>query len=202
MSRCQRHSGFARFALLALVFGLLAGGSLASQGATAANYPFPYRTNTSSFYRLHEHPNRIIVLEFYFWWCPHCQSATPRIHNEIELYYKNRGGNNYGAPVEVVYVSLEEAYPGNEDFVRNNGLSLVVNDLEYLNYDNFGGNGTPHIVIINGVTNSSNTAAWSIVHTSSGYNNLTTLINTMKTRIDAIRAPNFPPLLHNPRRLS
>lgn len=191
--------------LLGLVLTAMVPGASRVEGAEiAANFSLPFRTNSSKTFRLHDYPGQVILFECFFYWCPHCQAATPQVHTNIINYYAAQNGNPDGVPVTVVYANMENRAGadqiGTDAFITANDMKSVLNDFSFTIYFTFGGEGTPHFVIINTVTNSSSHQPWEIIYKGSGFDASTT-INTLRSKIDSVRAANRSPRLDSPRLL-
>ncbi len=141
--------------------------------------------------RLYDHQGKIILLDFWAYWCWSCQQASEDIEPGIVQYYRTNGGNAYGVPVQVINVSLDSSDPAQVDnYIRTYGLELVGDDLDGEAWSQFGVDGIPQLTVINGTTNSSNYQPWEVVHSRSGYNQ--TLVDNLRTRIDSVQP--IPPV--------
>src|SRR5947208_1636100 len=92
----------------------------------AADFTLPNHNGGPNL-RLYDYSGQIILLEFFYWWCPPCQKATPDVEANIDAYYKARHGNPAGVSVTVIDINLEEdpAHQADVDaFIRDNGLTL------------------------------------------------------------------------------
>jgi thiol-disulfide isomerase/thioredoxin len=136
---------------------------------------------------LYDYQGKIILLEFWAYWCSYCQKAARDIEPGITQYYRTNGGNAQGAPVQVISISIDPADPAQvNNFIQTYGLELVGDDLFGEAYSQFGGSGIPQMTVINGMTNSPNFQPWEVVHSRLGYNQ--NLVDTLRTQIDRIQA--------------
>jgi hypothetical protein len=184
-----------------LVLALFQGG-VASGAEIAADFELPYRTNGQPFH-LRDYAGQIILLEFFVHYCECCQLSTPKVHTGIVEYYRTRGGNRDGIPVTVIYINIldDESFPADraatDEFIRTNHCDIVANDYFLDVYTQFRGDGTPFLVLINGVTNSTTHQAWQVLYTNRNNPNCIpdTWINSLRTAIDAVEGNPFGRLM-------
>lgn len=175
-----------RSVINSLLLGIYVAGALLAVGQfpgraraaeIAANFTLPNR-KTGQELHLYDYAGQIILLEFFYHWCPHCQAATPDIKANLANYYDSRGGNPAGLPVTEIYINLE-SNPGDQAatdaFIQRHNLEIVADDFSAEVFFGFDGEGTPHLVVINGVTNSSTHQPWEILYNRSGYTPATTV---------------------------
>jgi thiol-disulfide isomerase/thioredoxin len=101
--------------------------------------------------KLAEFSGKIVVLDFFAYWCAPCKQASVVLEEGVQKYYAGKRGNPNGVSVQVVSVNIESQNPGETDsYIRETGAELVVNDVEGALLDKLGGTATPYIVIIDG----------------------------------------------------
>jgi len=172
-----------------------------SAASIAADFSLPYRAADTSEepFHLYDLEGKVILVEFFYYWCPHCQAATPRIESDIVQFYRN--GNADGLSVQTVFVNLESRsgfhQDSTDDFVRAQQLDPVLDDFDLSVALGFGATGTPHLAVINGVADSSSHEPWEIIFNASGYDPEKT-ISLLQAAIDSVRAADVPPLLRIP----
>jgi len=135
---------------------------------TAINFTLPewYTRQPTSLY---DFAGQIVLLDFFVYWCPHCQASSPEIETYIQDYYEARGGNPAGIPVQVLSISVEPGNPAStEAFIRRYGLDLALDDGSRTVYSNYSLGGVPLFVLINGAANA-NKPQWEILAHFAGY---------------------------------
>ena len=140
---------------------------------------FPSPGKTFSF---EQHQEKIIVLDFFAYWCAPCARTSPILEKEIASYYASQKGNPHGIPVDLVAVNVEPANPRRTDlFIRRAGLSHVIQDLEGQLLEQFDSQGIPLIVVLDGTSSES---GFVIHYQHAGFEG----INKLRSVIDAIGA--------------
>ena len=140
--------------------------------------------------RLADFSGKIVVLDWFAWWCPFCQAAAPQLLSGIDQWYASRQGNPAGIPVVHVGINLQ---PGQEketqNFVTRAKLELVLQDFNRSVANRFFSNGQPLFAIINGVTNSPSHRPWQLIYGRLGYGQTTFPVASFRAAIDAVKAP-------------
>jgi thiol-disulfide isomerase/thioredoxin len=164
---------------------------LAAANPVAPDFTLPNHTNGAPV-RLYDLAGSVILLEFFWTECGHCQAAAPVIKSGIHDYYEQRAGNADGIPVTVLYVSIASSRPAVDAWMQTYGLDFVVDDTPgYATYSSYGGGGVPKFVVINGVTNSTSHRPWEILYNGSGFSETTT-VPALRASIDAVRGTLCP----------
>jgi len=153
--------------LLGVVF-IGAGRAALVAGDTAPNFTIPLH-DTTQMVNLYDYEGKILVLDFFAWWCGPCQTASSELEPYIQEYYAARGGNPAGIPVQIMSISVYNAAdPETDQYIAYYGLNLVLDDTNHVAYSAHRTTGIPRFVIVNGVQNA-NKAPWEILYTLTGY---------------------------------
>lgn len=146
--------------------------------------------------KLSDLSGKIIVLDFFAYWCGPCQASSPVVETEIQKYYAQRGGNPHGIPVQVVGMNLESRNVSLTDqFISNAGMTFVWDDFYHNGFRGMGSNGIPTFAIISGVKNAEGIQQWQMLYKIIGYSS--TFTTDMRRIIDAV-VPITPPLFTAP----
>jgi thiol-disulfide isomerase/thioredoxin len=163
-----------------------------SVGQVVTNFSLINRANGQPV-QLTDFVGKIIVLDWFAWWCPYCQAAAPQLLAGIDQHYTPRGGNPDGIPVVHIGVNLQ---PNQEvqtqNFVTQAGLDLVLNDFSRAVANRFASGGQPIFAVINGVTNSPTHKPWELLYSQPGYGQTTFPINLFQSAIDAVKTASLP----------
>ena len=117
------------FALLSLwVAQTPARAALYQVGSAVENFSLTDRA-TGKPVQLTDFAGKIVVLDWFAWWCPFCQAAAPQLLSGIDEWYATRGGNPAGIPVVHVGVNLQPSQEAQtQNFVTRAKLELVLQD--------------------------------------------------------------------------
>ena len=101
--------------------------------------------------KLSDYAGKIVVLDFFAYWCVPCKRASAELEAGIEKYYEEKKGNPNGVPVAVLGVNIEMGMPKQTAaFIRQAGMQTVANDVDGKLLAQLKGPGTPFIVVIDG----------------------------------------------------
>lgn len=167
--------------------------ALYTVGSVVENFSLTDRA-TGKPVQLTDFAGKIVVLDWFAWWCPFCQAAAPQLLSGIDEWYAARGGNPAGIPVVHVGINLQ---PGQEaqtqNFVTRAKLELVLQDFNRALANRVATDGQPIFAIINGVTNSPTHKPWQLLYSRRGYGQTTFPVADFRAAIDAVKAPVVVP---------
>jgi hypothetical protein len=133
---------------------------------------------TGGLVSLSDHAGKVVVVECFAWWCsPACTEGTPRMHTNVTLYYKGRGGiSTNGVPVQVLTVNFDlgsSQRPGDPNsqrrtdaFINGVGLEVVLEDPKHEVFDAIDYGSNARVAVINLTENSTRYAYGEVVGTA------------------------------------
>lgn len=169
---------------LAFIAALSAPATAATRvGEIAPNFTLPEWTSGSPI-SLYGFSGKIVLLDFFAYYCPHCQASSPELDTQIQDYYAARGGNPAGIPVQVVSINvIPSSTTQTTAFIQNYGVDLALDDSARTVYSYYTQGGVPLFVLINGAAGA-NYGQWEILAHQAGY--ATGGYTAFRAKIDAI----------------
>ena len=187
---------FSRIFLAAALYGasMPVRAALYTVGSVVENFSLTDRA-TGKPVQLTDFAGKIVVLDWFAWWCPFCQAAAPQLLSGIDEWYAARAGNPAGIPVVHVGVNLQSGQEAQtQNFVTRAKLDLVLQDFNRALAARIATDGQPIFAIINGVTNSPSHKPWQLLYSRRGYGQTTFPVADFRAAIDAVKAPAVVPL--------
>ena len=165
----QKSTGF-QLLLSVLWLALLPSELSCAENAPAFDLP---RWKTGERVRLEDFAGKILVLDFFAYWCVPCEPASRELERGVQQYYDVRRGNPKGIPVQVVSVNLEPSLPERTDeFVHKTGSSFIVDDVTGRLLEQAGGAGIPFLVIVDGSGSRPGMPKFEVVYKHAGFEGL------------------------------
>ncbi len=185
--------------LAGLLFLLRAQAATYRVGDSVENFSLVNRA-TGQPMALTDFAGKIVLLDWFAWWCPFCQAAAPQLLAGVHEHYAARGGNPAGIPVVSVGVNLQANQEAQtQNFVNRAEYEFVWQDFNRAVANRFfPTGGQPLFAIINCVTNSPSHRPWELIYARQGYGQTVFPVADFRAAIDAVKAavvPAVPPTL-------
>ena len=139
--------------------------------------------------KLDDFAGKIIILDFFAYWCAPCRKASSEIEGGIQKYYASKNGNPHGAPVQVVSINIEKDNPKlTARYIKDTGIGFVLNDFTGDLLEKLGGTATPFIAVIDGTHSTRATPDFRLVYKNAGFKGT----KHLRSIIDGIKPPPKP----------
>lgn len=163
--------------------------------------------STQADVKLTDFEGKVLILDFFAWWCGPCKTSSPILVEDVEKYFADNGGNQHGVPVSVLGVNIEPSLPQfTNEFINDAGMEHVVNETDFISlptFNQFTKIGTiPLFVIINGVADSPNYQQWEVVNISEGFPGAEAIKSVVNQVQPAAETPGDAPFTTNATDLS
>lgn len=195
----NHHPWPAVIAALVLAASAKASAQVYKLGDVVNNFSYVNRA-TGQPVNLTDYAGKIVVIEWFAYWCPFCRSAAPEIEREVIQYYKNRGGTAEGVPVVKLGCNVQPDTGGHkaqtDAFIAAHGFPVVINDTSparALQARFTSTSGQPSFAIINGVAEAAdrNTGLpikqWELLYSRFGYGSTGQPITQFRSAIDRVK---------------
>ncbi len=183
--------------LLGLLLGLTQAASAAAYrvGEVVEDFTLVNRA-TGQPMALTDFAGKIVLLDWFAWWCPFCQAAAPQLLDGVHEHYAARAGNPAGIPVVSVGVNLQANQEAQtQNFVNRAEYEFVLQDFNRAVAKRFfPTGGQPLFAVINGVTNSPSHRPWELIYARQGYGQTSFPVAEFRSAIDAVQAAVAPPV--------
>ena len=137
-------------------------------GDTAPDLALP-EFGTGEPVSLYEFEDHVVLLDFFVHSCPYSRLASSELGPHIREYYRQRGGNPAGMPVQVISVNTQSGDEAEtQQHIDIYGIEVALDDPQKRVYSYYGSVPVPVIAIINGAA-PANYDQWEILYVEPGY---------------------------------
>jgi hypothetical protein len=159
--------------LASVVFAISLASAASSQtvavGGNETNFTV-FNHATGAPIRLSDFAGKIVVLDYFAYWCEWCAIDSPLTETDIQQYYSKLGGNAAGIPVQVLSISVDLTNPtAATSFIKNSGIEMEGDDVQSQAYPQNGSGSFPTYVVINGVAGAPGFQQWQVLYSQAGY---------------------------------
>jgi thiol-disulfide isomerase/thioredoxin len=125
---------------------------------------------------------KIVILDFFAYWCVPCVRASTEMETGLRQYYEQRQGNSHGIQIELLAINVEASQPEKtEAFIRLTGLKQVLDDMQGEVFQKYGGSGMPFLVIIDATGGKTGNAPARVVYREAGFEGVAKLRQVIET---------------------
>ena len=154
---------------LAVFSAPVASADILTGGGIESNFAVVDHT-TGATVHLADFAGKVVVLDYFAYWCGWCAIDSPLTESDIQKYYQARGGNAHGVPVQVLSISIDQTNPAaTTSFIANAGVDLATDDILGQAWAQNNTGGIPTYVVLNGVVGAAGMRQWQVLYTYEGY---------------------------------
>jgi thiol-disulfide isomerase/thioredoxin len=155
--------------------------------------------NTGEMRNLSEFAGNIILVEWFAYWCPFCQSAADQVDAGIIERYNESAGTQNGNAVIRLGVNMQadntaRDLAGTDAFIAAHGISPVLQDTRRELVARFSDrlNTQPVFAVINGIANTSSHQQWELMLVVNNYATFSSPVDAFVDVIEAVSTPVMP----------
>lgn len=120
--------------------------------------------------KLSDFAGKVVVLDFFAYWCSPCARSSPLVEEQVQKYYASKQGNPHGIPVQVVSINVESNdVKQTKAFIEKHRVDLVLNDRDGETLKALGGKGLPYFVVIDGTQGTPDQPIFKVVYARAGF---------------------------------